>query len=68
MGQALKENEPLVLGIGTATAIGYIKKVKRDNVEVELKRPVVTEKNTKMAVMRNMGQRWRLTGYGVIGA
>jgi translation initiation factor 2 subunit 3 len=66
--QALKENEPLVLGIGTATAIGYIKKVKRDNVEVELKRPVVAEKNAKMAVMRNMGQRWRLTGYGVISA
>ncbi len=65
--QALKENEPLVLGIGTATAIGYIKKVKRDNIEVELKRPVVTEKNAKMAVMRNMGQRWRLTGYGIIG-
>ncbi len=64
--QALKENEPLVLGIGTATAIGYIKKVKRDTIEVELKRPVVTEKNTKMAVMRNMGQRWRLTGYGII--
>jgi translation initiation factor 2 subunit 3 len=64
--QALKENEPLVLGIGTATAIGYIKKVKKDNVEVELKRPVIAERNAKMAVMRNMGQRWRLTGYGVI--
>ncbi len=64
--QSLKEDEPLVIGIGTATAIGYVKKVKKDTVEVELKRPVVPAKNTKMAVMRNIGQRWRLTGYGTI--
>ncbi|MFI5412738.1 MAG: translation initiation factor IF-2 subunit gamma, partial [Candidatus Micrarchaeales archaeon] len=64
--QSLKENEPLVMGIGTATAIGYVKKVKRDMVEVELKRPIAPDKNMKMAVMRNLDKRWRLTGYGII--
>ncbi len=65
--QSIKENEPLVMGIGTATAIGYVKKIKKDTIEVELKRPISPEKGMKMAVMRNIGQRWRLTGYGVIG-
>ncbi len=64
--QAMKENEPLVMGVGTATAIGYIKKVKKDTIEVELKRPVAAEKGSKLAVMRNLGQRWRLTGWGTL--
>ncbi len=64
--QAMKENEPLVMGVGTATAIGFIKKVKKDTVEVELKRPVVIDKTLKIAVMRNLGQRWRLTGWGTV--
>ena len=66
--QALKENEPLILGIGTATAIGYITKMKKDTIEVGLKRPVAAEKNLKFAIMRNIGQRWRLTGYGTFDA
>ncbi len=64
--QGMKENEPLVLGVGTATAIGYVRKIKKDTIEVELKRPVAIDKKIKMAVMRNLGQRWRLTGYGVV--
>ncbi len=64
--QKVKENEPLLMGIGTATAIGYVKKVKKDTVEVELRNPVCAEKNTKIAILRNISQRWRLTGYGVI--
>ncbi len=62
----IKENEPLLMGIGTATVIGFAKKVKRDNVEVELRSPVCAEKSTKIAVLRNISQRWRLTGYGVL--
>ncbi len=60
----MKENEPLILGVGTATAIGFIKRIKRDTIELELKRPIALLKGTKMPVMRNIGQRWKLTGYG----
>lgn len=61
---SIKEDEPLILGIGTATIVAYVKKVKKDKIDVELKRPIATEKGIKMPVMRNIGQRWRLTGYG----
>ncbi len=62
----LAVNEPLILGIGTSTAIGFVKKVKKSDVEIELRHPVCTEKNARVAVMRNIGKRWRLTGYGFI--
>ncbi|MDE1871494.1 MAG: translation initiation factor IF-2 subunit gamma [Candidatus Micrarchaeota archaeon] len=62
--QGMSENEPLILGIGTTTILGYIKKAKRDNIEITLKHPISAEKGAKIAVMRNIGRRWRLTGYG----
>ncbi len=64
--QGMKDNDPLILGIGTATVVGYVKRAKKDKLELELRHPVCAAKNTKVAIMRNLGQRWRLTGYGII--
>jgi len=64
--QKIKENEPLLMNIGTATTIGYAKKVKKDTIEIELRNPICPEKNVKMAILRNVSQRWRLTGYAVV--
>ncbi|MDE1833093.1 MAG: translation initiation factor IF-2 subunit gamma [Candidatus Micrarchaeota archaeon] len=64
--QHMAENEPLILGMGTTTIVGYIKKVKKDNLEVELKHPVCADREVKIAVMRNIAKRWRLTGYGML--
>jgi translation initiation factor 2 subunit 3 len=63
--QALKENEPIILGIGTATAIGFIKSVKKNKIYVLLKHPACVDKNIKIPILRNISQRWRLTGYAV---
>lgn len=62
----LKMNEPLVLGVGTATSVGFVEKVKKSVVSLKLKRPICVEKETKIAVSRRIGQRWRLSGYGVV--
>ncbi len=66
--QHMQENEPLIMGMGTATVLGYVKKSKKDNLTIELKHPISAEKGTKVAVMRNIGHRWRLTGYGQLGS
>jgi len=63
--QALKENEPIILGIGTATVIGFIKSVKKNKINVLLKHPACVDKNIKIPILRNISQRWRLTGYAV---
>jgi translation initiation factor 2 subunit 3 len=64
--QGIKEDEAFILGVGTATTIGYVKRAKRDEIELELKRPIAAEKGSKIAVMRNIAQRWRLAGYGTL--
>ncbi len=65
--QAFRENEPILLGIGTGTVVGYVKKAKRDKLQLELKHTVCIDKNAKISVLRNFAQRWRLSGYGVLG-
>ena len=60
------ENEPLLLSVGTLTVVGYIKKAKKSKLELDLRHPICAEQGIKMAVMRNMGQRWRLTGYAMM--
>lgn len=64
--QAFKDREPIILGVGTATAIGYIKAAKKNSIEVELKRPVCADSKAKVSILRNFAQRWRLTGYGTL--
>ncbi|MCX6776453.1 MAG: translation initiation factor IF-2 subunit gamma [Candidatus Micrarchaeota archaeon] len=61
-----KLNEPLVLGIGTSTSVGFVQKIKKNVMTVALKRPVCAEKKGKIAISRKVGQRWRLCGFGVL--
>jgi translation initiation factor 2 subunit 3 len=64
--QAFKEGEPIILGVGTATTVGYVGSVKKNKVKVTLKHQVCADKSAKISVLRNFSQRWRLTGYGII--
>ncbi len=64
--QTIRENEPLLMGVGTATMVGFVKRAKRDTLEIDLKNPICTEKDIKIAILRNISQRWRLTGYGIL--
>jgi len=65
---AIKENEPIILGIGTATTIGFVKQVKKNKLLVELKHPLCIDKNAKISILRNISQRWRLTGYALLSS
>ncbi len=66
--QSFTENEPVLLGIGTGTAIGYIKKQKKATMSIMLKHAFCIDKQVKISVLRNIGQRWRLYGYGTLSA
>ena len=57
-------NEPVVLGIGTGVHVGFVKKVKKELLEIELKHEACTLKGEKIAISRRIAQRWRLVGYG----
>lgn len=62
--EPIKEREPLVLNIGTATTIGFVAKL--NPLTVTLKRGVCAEKTSKVAISRRINNRWRLIGYGEI--
>ncbi len=62
----LKAAEALVISAGTATSIGVIVKLKGGALTLKLKRPIYAEKGQKVALSRRMGQRWRLSAFGIV--
>jgi translation initiation factor 2 subunit 3 len=62
----IKVNDPLVLTIGTNTAVGLVTKSAKGEVSLNLKNPVVAEKGEKVAVSKNLDNQWRLVAYGEI--
>jgi len=64
--QAFKPNEPLLLGVGTGTNVGYVKTAKKNSLSIELRHAACIDKNSKISVLRNFSQRWRLSGYGTV--
>ncbi len=59
---SFKPNEPLVLGVGTATTVGFVVEQKKNAVKIALKKPICLDKNSRIAVMRRAENRWRLYG------
>ena len=62
----LKHKEPLMLSVGTAVTVGVVINVKKDVVEVVLKRPVCVAIGSRIAISRQVGGRWRLIGMGTL--
>jgi translation initiation factor 2 subunit 3 len=58
--------EPIVISVGTATSIGVITRLKGGVMQLKLKRPICADKKSKVAISRRVGQRWRLSGHGVL--
>jgi len=63
---ALRMGEPIVVSAGTATSVGAIVKLKGTVASIKLKRPICAEKKSKVAMTRRLGQRWRLSGFGIL--
>ncbi|MFW9919145.1 MAG: translation initiation factor IF-2 subunit gamma [Candidatus Thorarchaeota archaeon] len=59
----LRLNEPLMLVVGTAATVGIITRLHGNDIELELKRPVVAEEGQRMAIGRRVDNKWRLIGY-----
>ena len=62
----IKVNDPLVLTIGTNTAIGLVTKSTKGEVSLKLKNAVIAEKGEKIAVSKNLENQWRLVAYGEV--
>ena len=64
--QGFVENEPLVLGIGTETTVGFVQgKAKgkgKKAYALKLRKPVFASPGDRMAILRRAGQRWHFYG------
>ncbi|MCX8175320.1 MAG: translation initiation factor IF-2 subunit gamma [Candidatus Micrarchaeota archaeon] len=63
---AIKPSEPIVISAGTATSVGAVLKLKGNSMQLKLKRPICAERGGKVAITRRLGNRWRLSGFGII--
>jgi len=64
--EPIKTNEPLMLTIGTATAVGIVSESYGGKVSVKLKLPVCAQEGQRIAISRRIDGRWHLIGYGKI--
>ncbi len=61
-----QRGELVALAIGTMPAAGIVEGAKENVVTFRTKRPVAIESGMKVAISRRIGNRWRLTGYGIV--
>ncbi|MEM4312365.1 MAG: translation initiation factor IF-2 subunit gamma [Nitrososphaerales archaeon] len=64
--EPIKLGEHLRLNIGTAATLGIVERTKSEEVFIKLKRPVCSLYNSRVAISRKIGDRWRLIGSGII--
>ena len=65
--EKIKQNELLMLNVGASTTVGVVSTIgKKNTFKVDLKRPVCAAKGQKIAISRQILNRWRLIGYGIL--
>lgn len=62
----IKLGELLMLNVNATATVGQVKELGKNTVKVILRKPVCAEKGARVTMSRNVGQRWRLIGYGLI--
>ncbi|CAF2734955.1 unnamed protein product [Rotaria sp. Silwood2] len=62
----LRENEVLLINIGSLSVGGRVISVKNDLAKIQLTKPVCAEINEKLALSRRISEHYRLIGWGEI--
>ncbi|OYT31815.1 translation initiation factor IF-2 subunit gamma [Candidatus Woesearchaeota archaeon ex4484_78] len=64
--EPVKVKEIFMLNVNAAATVGIVTELGKNVIKCRLKRPVCAEEGSRVTISRNLGQRWRLIGYGVI--
>ncbi|MEM4152718.1 MAG: translation initiation factor IF-2 subunit gamma [Candidatus Pacearchaeota archaeon] len=62
--EPLKAGEYLMLSANTTITLGIVTKIKDDEIELNLKIPIVPFKGDRVGIARNYQGHWRLIGWG----
>jgi translation initiation factor 2 subunit 3 len=68
--EKIKTNEPLMLTAGVSKTAGVITSARTKDgtqeAEIKLKLPICPEKGDRVAISRQIENKWRLIGYGIV--
>ena len=64
--EPIKKGEPLMLNVNAMTTAGIVVNLEKNKIHIKLKRPVCAEVDSKIAISRRLGTRWRLVGWAFI--
>lgn len=62
----VKLGEALMLNVNSASTVGVVTEVHKDEIKCNLKLPVCAEKDSRVTISRLVGNRFRLIGYGIL--
>lgn len=62
----IKKGEPLRVNIGTSATTAMVTNSRDKKIEIKLKKPICLIQNSRIALSRKIGERWRLIGAGII--
>jgi len=64
--EPLKKGEGLMINVGTAITLGRVTEVGKESARIILNVPVCATEGARVAISRQIMNRWRLIGYGYI--
>jgi len=64
--EPVKLGEILMLNVNAAATVGVVKELGKNQIKCVLRKPVCADAGARVTMGRNLGQRWRLIGYGII--
>jgi len=62
----LKKGDVLMINVGAATVLGMVKELKKERAIITLRKAVCAEQGAKMVITKQVENRWRIVGYGVL--
>ena len=62
----IKMNEMLMLSVNTTITVGTVKKIKENEIELNLNIPIVALEKDNVGIARNLNSHWRLIGFGEV--
>lgn len=64
--EPIKTKEMLMLSVNTTITVGTVEKIKNNEIEMNLRIPIVALKGENVGIARNIGGHWRLIGWGEV--
>ena len=62
----LLPNEMLMLNVNSCATVGIVRKIEKNKVHCELRKPVCAAVGERVTISRRVGNRFRLIGFGII--